>query len=133
MPYIEYENGHISHWDDTICVGQLIKTYYSGFFILERIEYIDDIPSQVKIVSSDTTDQIAPIFHFTKVLNEDGTNSKNIKKACSSIYCTRITRTAADFMYGMEVQAAVTKHDAIHKFLGSSLQYDKIETQSSEE
>lgn len=132
MPYIEYENGHISRWDDTISVGQLIKTYYSGFFILERIEYTDAV-SQVKIVSSDTTDQVAPIFHFTKVLNEDGTKSKLIRKSCSAIYCTRITRTAADFIYGMETQAAVAKHDAIHKFLGTGVSCDKIETQSNEE
>lgn len=132
MPYIEYENGHISRWDDTISVGQLIKTYYSGFFILERIEYTDR-PIKVKIISSDTTDQVAPIFHFTKVLNEDGTKSKNIKKSCSSIYCTKITRTIADFMYGMEMQAAVSKHDAVHKFLGTGVSCDKIENQSNEE
>lgn len=132
MPYIEYENGHISRWDDTISVGQLISTYYSGFFILERIEYNDHL-HEVKIISSDTTDRRAPIFHFTKVLNEDGTKSKLIRKSCSAIYCKRITRTTADFTYGMEVQAAVAKHDAIYNFLGSSLTYDKIESQSNEE
>ena len=131
MPYIEYENGHISRWDDTISVGQLIKTYYSGFFILERIEYGDHL-HDVKIISSDTENP-APIFYFTKVLNEDGTRSKLIRKSCSSIYCTKITRTVADFTYGMEVQAAAAKHDAIYNFLGSSLTYDKIESQSNEE
>ncbi len=116
MPFIEYTNGHISRWDDTISVGQLITTYYSGFFILERIEY-QDIKHQLDIVSSDTDEKQAPIFHFTKVLKEDGTESNKISKTCSAIYCNRVTRTTADFLYGSEVGKAVAKHDAIYKFL----------------
>lgn len=116
MPFIEYANGHTSRWDDTISVGQLITTYFSGFFILERIEYLD-IQHTVSILSSDTDEKQAPIFHFIKVLKEDGTESAKISKSCSAIYCNRVTRTTADFLYSSEVIKAVAKHDAIYKFL----------------
>lgn len=128
MPYIEYENGHISRWDDKISVGQLISTYYSGYFILERIEYTE-ISHSVKIIASDTTDTQAPIFHFVKVLNEDGTKSRQCRKSCSAIYCKKITPTWAEFNYAADLAAAQFKRDALKEFLGSDVPYDRIESE----
>ena len=116
MRYLEYENGHISRWDDTISVGQLISTYYSGFFILERIEYSDHL-HDMKIISSDTEDGRAPIFHFVKVLDAAGNKSKQCRKSCSAIYCKKITKTWVEFNYMTELDLAEFKRDSLKQFL----------------
>jgi len=128
MEYIRYSNGNILEWDETISVGELIRTYYKGYWILTGIEFTTPKP-RVESLKGTIFDNYAiewsnkdlyedvPIFHFTQVLKEDGTKSKANTKQCHACYCSRVTRQEVFDQYHAETRAAVDKQLAILNFL----------------
>lgn len=97
-----------SEWDETITVGTLITGYYKGFWILSRIQFRE--PS---VMNPDGV----PIFHMTKVLNDDGTKSKALQKSCHAGYCKKITRENAVLQRHNEIDQANKKLDALLQFV----------------
>jgi hypothetical protein len=78
MTNVTYPNGIVLQYDETLKEGDAITTYYSGFYILTRIE--------------ERLNQ-TPLFHFTQLAKENGTIVKKSKKekTCDASYCRRVT------------------------------------------
>ena len=130
MQYIRYSNGYILEWDDTISVGELIRTRSQGYWILMRIEFTTPKP-RIESLKGTIFDNYpiewsnkelyedVPIFHVTQVLKADGTPSKANTKSCHACYCSRVTRQEVYDQYHAEMRAAVDKQLAILNFLPS--------------
>ena len=101
MAFIKYDNGYISHWDETITVGSLITTYNEGYHILTRIDFRDPpkltgYANPAIVERSHPEYDYTPIFHYVKVLKSDGTPSKRLTSSCDASYCKRVTREDAE-------------------------------------
>jgi len=120
MAFVKFESGVKLVWDETISVGELILTYYSGYFILERIEFAD-APKGSSCKAVEWSDKEAypypPSFHLVKVLKDDGTPSKAIRKSCCAYYCSRVTKDEVQALLCKEIDAANVKFSAISSFL----------------
>ena len=86
MAFVKYSNGVELEWDENLSVGTLIRTRYSGYWILERIEFrephMPDPQLQGTIFHNTLVEwshndmKASPIFHFCQVLNDDGQPTK---------------------------------------------------------
>ena len=130
MAYIRYSNGYILEWDDTLTVGELIRTRFQGYWILTGIEFTTPKP-RVESLKGTIFDNYpiewshkelyedVPIFHFAQVLKDDGTKSKAIKKSCHACYCKRFVVGDASAQLASETQMARAKYEAILNYLPS--------------
>lgn len=122
MAFIKYDNGYISHWDETITVGSLITTYNEGYHILTRIDFRDQ-PKLTGYVTPAIVERshpeydCSPVFHYVKVLKSDGTPSKRITSQCSAVYCQRVTKEQAKEAMLKAIKAEEQKFQAILKYL----------------
>lgn len=91
-------------YDESITVGTLITTYHKGYHILTRLEF------------NGFSDN-APVFHYQKVLNEDGTESNDIDNHCHASYCHRVLITEVQSKIEKDIQALHRKREAISKFV----------------
>jgi hypothetical protein len=89
MTDVTYPNGVVLQYDETLREGDVITTYYSGFYILSRIE---ERPNQT------------PLFHFTQLAKENGSMIKKSKKekSCDASYCRRFTETIDSVITAVE-------------------------------
>lgn len=128
MAYIKYNTGVVLEWDETISIGTLIRTYYSGYWVLTRIEFLSErerisglegnIDHSFPIEWSDKSlYETCPNFHMTQVLRKDGSASKANTKSCSAFYCSRVSDESAGAQMVTEVLAAHRKYDAIKQFV----------------
>lgn len=121
MAFIEYSNGLISRWDETITVGELITTYNDGYHILTRIEFRErpvKYMSNPDIVAlSHPEYEYTPLFHYVKVLKGDGTPSKRITSQCDAAYCQRVTKEQAKEAMLKAIKAEEDKFQAILNYL----------------
>lgn len=85
-------------YDESITVGSLIRTYHKGYHILTRIKF---------------RDEQNPLFHYQKVLNENGTKAKSKEQHCDAIWCSIVTHQ--DLID--EQEALDRKHAAIKDFI----------------
>ena len=74
MTSVTYPNGYVAHYDETIQIGDLVRTYNKGYHIITAIE---DRP------------QRTPLFSYVKMYNDDGTRSKKLKSHCDGVYIER--------------------------------------------
>lgn len=72
MTKVTYPNGHISQYDETIKVGDIISTYHSGF---HRV-------TEVKPREGGT-----PLISYVKIAKDDGSKSKAIPNRCDASFC----------------------------------------------
>lgn len=119
--FITYSNGVHLEWDESISVGELITTYYSGYWILEGIEFGPTAPPErynIKIVarSNEIYDSV-PVFHMVQVLNDHGEPTKKNRKCCAASYCRRISNARAEAEYEESIIAAKKKLQALREFL----------------
>ncbi len=127
MAFLQYSNGVRLEWDETLSPGVLIRTYYSGYFILERIEFVTEPNENTKYARehynialdsfSHEDMKECPIFHFVQVLKADGTKSKANRKNCSASYCSRVTKDEIIQQFQAETHAAAVKSLALQRFL----------------
>lgn len=121
MAYVKFENGVVLDWDETISVGTLIRTYYDGYHILERIEFNDKAAEHTSCKAVEWSNKEAysypPSFHFVKVLKGDGTPSKALRKHCNAHYCSRVTLDQVKASWFKEVDEAKAKFNAVISFL----------------
>lgn len=80
MKNIIHSNGFVSVYDDTLVKGDLITTYYNGFY---EFEY-----------SQDRGPNSTPLYYFRLKYDAKGNprNSKKIK-SCDAGYCRRANET----------------------------------------
>ncbi len=124
MAYVKYSNGVINEWDDNLTVGTLIRTYYSGYWILERIEFREPItrpqndPWRIELVEWSHDDmKNSPVFHFVQVLNDNGEPTKKNRKSCDASYCVKVDRAYMESQAQREHALADSKAAAIATFL----------------
>ena len=115
-----YSNGFKSEWDDQLCVGALITARQPGYHVLTRIEYPDSAATlktfDVRLIEGEA----APIFHYVKVLNEDGTEPKSKKElSCHAAWCREVTAEAVRLLRLQEQARLDTKFANLAKFVGS--------------
>lgn len=123
MAYVTFSNGVILQWDETLTVGTLIRTYYAGYWILERIEFRDAVkvpedseyPRAVQWSHDDMRQ--SPLFHFCQVLNDDGKPSKMNRKCCDASFCHRVDKIWTALQVAREHDLADSKAAAIASFL----------------
>jgi len=131
MQYVKANTGVVLEWDDTITVGTLIRTYYSGYWVLTGIEIKDEKPRNPKLLDTvfDTyliewSDKdlypTCPIFHFTQMLKEDGSPSKRNTKSCSASYCHRVTIEEVQDLYDHQIARAEHLRDQLMKAIGAT-------------
>lgn len=120
MAFVKFDNGVVLDWDETISVGMLLRTYYSGYHILERIEFVAE-PKGSSCKAVEWSDKEAypypPSFHLVKVLKDDGTPSKAIRKHCCAYYCSRVTKDEVQALLRKEIDTAEAKFNAVSSFL----------------
>jgi hypothetical protein len=127
MAYVKYSNGVRCEWDENISVGTLIRTYYSGYWILERIKFrephsrdpaLKKTIFDIELVEWSHDDMKAvPIFHFCQVLNDDGKPTKKNRKMCDASYCVKVDRAYMKSQAAREHALADAKAIAIAAFL----------------
>lgn len=120
MAFIEYSDGLISRWDETITVGELITTYNDGYHVLTRIEFRErsvNVSIFDIVARSHTEYECTPLFHYVKVLKGDGTPSKRITSQCDAVYCQRVTKEQAKEAMLKAIKAEEQKFQAILKYL----------------
>ena len=119
MAFIEYSDGLISRWDETITVGELITAYNDGYHILTRIEFRErPVMANPDIVAHSHPEyERTPLFHYVKVLKGDGTPSKRITSQCSAAHCQRVTKEQAKEAMLKAIKAEEQKFQAILKYL----------------
>lgn len=127
MAYVLYSNGVRSEWDETLSVGTLIRTYYSGYWILENIEFREpsgrnpsfagSIFDVYPVEWSHEDMKMTPVFHFCQVLNDDGKPTKKNRKSCDASYCRKIDNAYAASQAAAEHALADAKLAAIASFL----------------
>lgn len=71
MKTITYPNGATSTYNDDIQVGDIVTTYNAGY---HRVTLIVDRPNAT------------PLFHYTKMYNDDGSVAKKFKNTCDASY-----------------------------------------------
>lgn len=71
-------------------VGDLITTYYEGYFTLDRIEKryateadVRHYPNAYKEVG----EEYSPLYYFTQKYDKNGNDKKSKQKACDAIFC----------------------------------------------
>ena len=71
-------------------IGDLITTYYEGYFVLDRIEKryateydVKHYPSVYKQVGEEDS----PLFYFTQKYDKNGNPKKAKQKACDKQFC----------------------------------------------
>lgn len=120
MAFVKFQNGVTLTWDDTISVGTLIRTYNSGYHILHGIQFRDE-PKGYTTPAVEWSDKeaypMSPLFHYTKVLKDDGTKSKAIVGVCDASYCSRVTEKVAANQLATEILAARDKYAALQSFI----------------
>ena len=127
MAFVKYSNGVKLEWDENISVGTLIRTYYSGYWILESIEFREPhVPNpQLKgsifhntlVEWSHHDMKASPIFHFCQVLNNNGQPTKKNRKSCDASYCVKIDHAWMKSQATQEHALADAKAAAIASFL----------------
>lgn len=81
--------------NEAIAVGDLIKAYHAGYFVVTNVE---------------PRDEYEPIIHYRKVLNSNGTWAKSVSKySCSEFFCSKVTDALINAEYDSEIQAASLK------------------------
>jgi len=125
MAYLLYSNGVRLEWDENLSVGTLIRTYYSGYWILENIEFREPTPPRpigdpwrTELVewSHDDMKEV-PIFHFCQVLNNNGQPTKKNRKSCAASYCVKVDKVYMETQAAQEHALADAKAAAIATFL----------------
>lgn len=127
MAFILYSSGVRLEWDENVSIGSLIRTYYSGYWILERIEF-QEMRSRIAALEGTKFDSYAiewshedmkevPIYHFVQVLNDDGKPTRKNRKSCAASYCRRITKDYMESQAQAEHDLADAKAAAITQFL----------------
>ena len=125
MAFVKYSNGVKLEWDENLSVGTLIRTYYRGYWILERIEFREPITPcpigdswRLELVEWSHDDmKNSPIFHFCQVLNDDGKTTKKNRKCCDASYCVKVDRSYVESQAAREHALADAKAAAIASFL----------------
>lgn len=98
-------------YDNTINVGSLITAYHKGYHILTRIEFRGQL--------GDPNFENTPIFHYVKVLNDNGTISKGKANSCNAGFCEEITIEKAEDICQRKIDEAVEQKIAMMKYLAS--------------
>lgn len=127
MAFVKYSNGVKLEWDENLSVGTLIRTYYSGYWILEHIEFreahVPDPQLQGTIFHNTLVEwshddmKCSPIFHFCQVMNDNGQPTKKNRKSCDASYCMKIDRSWTESQAAREHALADAKVAAIESFL----------------
>lgn len=76
MKTVNYANGYVGTYDDTLVKGDLITTYYKGFYEFDH--------------SQDRGANHTPLYYFRMKYDNKGNprNSKTLK-SCDAAYCSR--------------------------------------------
>jgi hypothetical protein len=74
MTSVTYPNGYVAQYDETIQIGDLVKTYNKGYHTITDIEH---------------RPQRTPLFSYVKMYNDDGTRAKKLKSHCDGVYICR--------------------------------------------
>ena len=82
-------------WDRTIAIGDLITSYYSGYWRVDRIErrftqYDHGVYEGIPIGT-----ECSPVFYMTEVLTDTGKPRKR-KNSCDAWYCKKVTHEWVD-------------------------------------
>lgn len=89
--------------EHNITAGDLITAYHAGYHIVTRIEF-----------RGETND----LIHYQTVANGVGKEVKSkTEKRCDVAYCTKLDRESVLKLYEEEIQEALTKRDALLKFV----------------
>lgn len=70
--------------------GDIIKTYYKGYFILDRIErrYVtEEMKKYSSYKDKEVGEEYSPLFHFTQIFDENF-NKRTTKKCCDARFCS---------------------------------------------
>lgn len=69
--------------------GDLITTYYKGYFRLDRIErrYVTEDLMHFYIYKNRLGEEYSSLFHFTQEFDSNGTTKKSKQKSCDSQFC----------------------------------------------
>ena len=70
-------------------VGDLITTYYKGFFRLKKIERRFYTEADLRFTYKDKVlgEEYSPLFHFIQEFDSNGKVKKGKLKACDSQFC----------------------------------------------
>ncbi len=69
--------------------GDIIKTYYKGYFRLDKIErrFKDENWESLGLRKDlEIGDEMSPLFHFTQIYDEN-LNKRTSKKSCDAGFC----------------------------------------------
>lgn len=97
MKIVTQPNGHSTQYDDTLQVGDLVRTYNVGYHAITNIE---------------ERTGYNPLIHYVKVFNSDGTKSRRLHNKCDAAY-VRAARTGLE----IAIQLAQDKVDALTNIL----------------
>jgi len=70
--------------------GDLIATYYEGYFILDRIEKRYATERDVKSypnIYTEVGQEYSPLYYFTQKFDKDGNPKKSKQKVCDEHFC----------------------------------------------
>jgi hypothetical protein len=70
--------------------GDLITTYYAGFFRLEKIErrfYTEDYIKYFPSFKDKLGEEYSPLYHFTQEYDSNGKPKKSKQKSCDAQFC----------------------------------------------
>jgi hypothetical protein len=96
-------------------VGDLITTYYSGFFRLEKIErrfYTEDYIRHYTRLKDKLGEEYSPLYYFTQEYDSNGRPKKSKQKACDAQFC----KPAKDFIE-QEILDIEERKQNLEKFL----------------
>ena len=69
--------------------GDIIKTYYAGYFILDKIEKRFKTEADEKynyLKDLEVGEEYSPLFHFTQIYDEN-LNKRTSSRACDAQFC----------------------------------------------
>ena len=117
-----YSNGFRSEWDDKLSVGALITARHPGYHVLTRIEFRDhsETPesSDLRLIEGEA----APVFHYIKVLNDDGSKPKARKELCCHAgWCREVTAEDVRLLRLQEQAKLDAKFANLAKFVGGQI------------
>ena len=78
-------------------VGDLITTYYAGFFRLEKVErrfYTEEHIKYFPSYKDKLGEEYSPLYYFTQEYDSNGKPKKSKQKACDAQFC----KPAKDFI-----------------------------------
>jgi hypothetical protein len=70
--------------------GDLITTYYAGFFRLKKIErrfYTEELIKYYPSKKDKLGEEYSPLYHFTQEYDSNGKPKKSKQKACDAKFC----------------------------------------------